>query len=244
MNPDSSAAAAARELRAQLSPDRVLVPGVTAYETARRIWNGAVETRPALIVRPATPAEVQAAVLTANNHHLPVSVRGGGHDWAGRALRNGGLVIDLSGMRRVTVDADALTASVGGGATAREVIAATEPHGLVAATGACGPVGMAGLTLVGGYGPLNGRFGLALDNLLAAELVLADGRLLTTDATHEPELFWALRGGGGNFGVVTSIRIRLHPLDRLLAGLIMFPLTQAGSVWKGLSAVSRTHPMN
>jgi FAD/FMN-containing dehydrogenase len=145
-------------------------------------------------------------------------------------------------MRQIAVDAQAQTATVGGGATAREVIAAAAPHGLVAATGTCGDVGMAGLTMAGGYGPLNGRFGLALDNLVSAEVVLADGRLVTTDAKHEPELFWAVRGGGGNFGVVTSIRIRLHPVHHLLAGFIMFPWPQAAGVWEGLSAVLADAP--
>src|SRR5215468_1611561 len=236
-----SVAPAARELRAQLGPDRVLVSGAL-FDKARQIWNGAVDREPALIVRAETAAEARAAVLTAGDHRLPLSVRGGGHDWAGRALRPGGLVIDLTGMRRVAVDAQARTVTVGGGATAREVIAAAAPHGLVAATGTCGSVGMAGLTLVGGYGPLNGRFGLALDNLLAAEVVLADGRVVTADAGHEPELFWAVRGGGGNFGVVTSIRVRLHPVPRLLAGFIEFAWEQAAGVWDGLRAVLADAP--
>jgi FAD/FMN-containing dehydrogenase len=176
-------------------------------------------------------------VLTARRYCLPVSVRGGGHDWAGRAIRPGGLVIDLTGMRQVTVHAGARIATAGGGATAREVIAAAGPHDLVAATATCGSAGLAGLTSSGGYGPLTGRFGLALDNLLGAEVVLADGRLVTADATHEPELFWAIRGGGGNFGVLTCLRVRLHPLRRLLAGFIAFPCAQAAAVWQGLSAV-------
>src|SRR6516164_2171880 len=175
-----------RSAKSRLGPERVLVSGAL-YDQARRIWNGAVDHEPALIVRAETAAEVRAAVMAGRCHHLPGSVRGGGHDWAGRALRPGGLVIDLTGMRQVAVDTETRTATVGGGATAREVIAAAAPHGLVAATGTCGSVGMTGLTLVGGYGPLNGRFGLALDNLLAAEVVLADGRLVTVDAAHEPE---------------------------------------------------------
>jgi FAD/FMN-containing dehydrogenase len=152
-----SAGAAARELSAQLDPDRVLLSG-PEYEEARWIKNGAVDHRPALIVRCETPAEVQAAVLAARRHELPLSVRGGGHDCARRALRPGGLVIDLSGMRQVEVDADARIATVAGGATTRDVIEAAAPHELVAATGTFGSVGMAGLTLGGGYGPLNGRF--------------------------------------------------------------------------------------
>jgi len=121
-------------------------------------------------------------------------------------------------------------------------VAAAARHGLVAAAGNMGVVGMAGLTLGGGYGPLNGRFGLALDNLLSAEVVLADGRIVIADATREPELFWALRGGGGNFGVVTSMRVRLHPVHTLIGGLIVFPWSQAAAVWRGLRAVLATAP--
>jgi FAD/FMN-containing dehydrogenase len=236
MSTDSAAAAAARDLRARLGADRVRVRG-PAYDRARRVWNGAVDHRPALIVRPGTPAGVQTAVLTARTYDLPISVRGSGHDWAGRAMRPGGLVIDLAGMRQVTVNAGARIAAVAGGATARPVVAAAAPHDLVAATATCGGVGLAGLTSVGGYGPLTGRFGLALDNLLGAEVVLADGRLVTADAAHEPGLFWAIRGGGGNFGVLTRLRIRLHPLRRLLAGFIVFPWDQAAGVWQALRSV-------
>jgi FAD/FMN-containing dehydrogenase len=236
-----SAVSAARELSARLNPDRVLVSGA-AYEDARRIWNGAVENRPALIVRCGTTSDVQAAILAARRHALPLSVRGGGHDWAGRALRHAGLVIDLSRMRQVAVDAAARIATVAGGATTGDVVAATTPHELAAATGTVRSVGMAGLTLGGGYGPLDGRLGLALDNLLGAEVVLADGRLVTADSTHEPQLYWALRGGGGNFGVVTSMRIRLHPIHQMLAGFIIYPWSQATDAWGGLSAVVAAAP--
>jgi FAD/FMN-containing dehydrogenase len=204
------------------------------------IWNAAVQHRPALIVRAHSPRDVQEAIRVAHDRGLPLSVLGGGHDWAGRALCDGGLVIDLSGMRGVTVDNR--VATVGGGTTAADVMAALAPYGLVAAAGNVGCVGMTGLTLGGGYGPLNGRFGLALDNLLGAEVVLADGRTVTADAAHEPELFWALRGGGGNFGVVTSMRVRLHPLRRLIGGLILFPWSQAAAVWRGLGEVLATAP--
>ncbi|WP_433274915.1 FAD-binding oxidoreductase [Pseudonocardia xinjiangensis] len=236
MSTNEPAVSAVKDLSGQLDPDRVLVSG-PSYDEARGLWNGAVQDRPALIVRAETAAEVQAAVRAARDHGLPLSVRGGGHDWAGRALRPDGLVIDLTLMREVTVDAGARVATVAGGATARDVIAAAAPSGLAAATGASGAVGMAGLTLGGGYGPLGGRVGLALDNLLGADVVLADGRSVTTDSEHEPELFWALRGGGGNFGVVTSMRVRLHPLDRVLAGFILFPWEQATDVLLGLNEV-------
>lgn len=231
----AAASAAARELSARLGPDRVADSG-PGYDEAVRLWNGAVGRRPALVARCATPADVHAAVRAARDHGLPLSVRGGGHDWAGRALRDGGLVVDLSRMRQVSVDALARVATVQGGATAGEVVAAAAPHELSAATGTVGAVGLAGLTLGGGYGPLGGRLGLALDNLLGAEVVLADGRLVTADARHEPELYWALRGGGGNFGVVTSLRIRLHPVGRLLTGQILFPWSQAADVLGGLDA--------
>ena len=201
-----------------------------------------MEHRPAVVVRARAPHGVQRAVLVARDHGMRLSVLGGGHDWAGRALCDGGLLIDLSRMRGVRVDASAQVATVGGGATAADVMAAAAPYGLVAAAGNCGGVGMAGLTLGGGYGPLNGRFGLASDNLLSAEVVLADGRIVTADANHEPELYWALRGGGGNFGVVTSMQVRLHPVNKLIAGLIVFPWSQATAVWHGLREVLAPAP--
>ncbi|OBH66785.1 hypothetical protein A5685_17070 [Mycobacterium colombiense] len=229
--------AAANDLAARIGSARVLVP-----DGAPLIWNAAVQHRPALIVRPESARDVQEAIRVARDRGMRLSVLGGGHDWAGRAVCDGGLVIDMSGMRSVTVDSEARVATVGGGVIAADLIDAVAPYGLVAATGNCGGVGMTGLTLGGGYGPLNGRFGLALDNLLGAEVVLADGRIVTADAIQEAELFWALRGGGGNFGVVTSIRVRLHPLDRLFGGMIMFPWSQAATVWRGLGELLSTAP--
>ncbi|GII53577.1 6-hydroxy-D-nicotine oxidase [Planotetraspora thailandica] len=241
MNEETSAMSAARELAGQLDPSRVVTSG-PAYDDTVRIWNGAVTSRPALVVRARTPEDVQAAVRAGRRHDLPLSVRSGGHDWAGRSLRHRGLVIDLTGMRQVAVDADERVAVVGGGATATDVVAAAAPHGLVAVTGTVGSVGMAGLTLGGGYGLLSGRFGLAVDNLLGADLVLADGRLISVDEDHEPELFWAIRGGGGNFGVVTSMRIRLHTRDRILGGLIVYPWAQATEVLERLSRILLAAP--
>jgi len=206
------------------------------------IWNAAVQHRAALIMPAESPRDVQEAIRVARNREMRLSVLGGGHDWTGRAVRDGGLVIDLSGMRTVRVDALARVATVGGGATAADVMDAAAPYGLVAAAGNVGCVGMTGLTLGGGYGPLNGRFGLALDNLIGAEVVLADGRIVTADTTQEPELFWALRGGGGNFGVVTSMRVRLHPMDRLIGGMIVYPWSQAATVFRGLGEVLSTAP--
>jgi FAD/FMN-containing dehydrogenase len=236
----SASAAVAAELTRRLPGGRVL--GRTAYDQSRRIWNGAVDHVPALIVCPHTRAEVQTTVLAAREHELPLSVRGGGHDWAGRALRNDGLVIDLSAMRHVIVDPGSRVATVQGGATAGDVIGAAQPHGLTVAAGTVGGVGMTGLTLGGGYGPLIGRYGLALDNLLGAEVVLADGRVVTATESEEPELYWALRGGGGNFGVVTSLSLRLHPVPELLAGLIAYPWSDAMRVWTQLDDILATAP--
>ena len=212
------------------------------YDAGRSIWNGAVATRPGVIVRCVDPTEARTAVLAAQEYGVPLSVRGGGHDWAGRSLSDGGLTIDLSGLRRVTVDPVAEVAEVSGGATAAELVAAAQPFGLTAATGSAGSVGMTGLTLGGGYGPLSGRFGLALDNLLSADVVLADGSVVTADSEREPDLFWALRGGGGNFGLVTSMRVRLHRVPTLLSGMVMYPWDQVETVLAGLSDVLLESP--
>jgi FAD/FMN-containing dehydrogenase len=212
------------------------------YDATRRLWNGAVAARPGVVVRCADPADARAAVLAARETGTPLSVRGGGHDWAGRALADGGLTIDVSGLRRATVDAATGVAEVSAGTTAADLAVAALPSGLTPVTGTAGSVGLAGLTLGGGYGPLSGRFGLAVDNLLSAEVVLADGTLVTADAGREPDLFWALRGGGGNLGLVTSMRVRLHRVPTLLSGLLVFPWTQAGTVLAGLSDVLTESP--
>lgn len=237
MSTTDAITAAANDLASRMDSVQVQIP-----DGAPLIWNAAVQHRPALIVRTESPRDVQDAIRVARDRGIRLSVLGGGNDWAGRAVCDGGLVIDMSEMRSVTVDARARVATVGGGALAADMVDAVAPYGLVAVTGNVGCVGMTGLTLGGGYGPLNGRFGLALDNLLGAEVVLADGRIVTADTTDEPELFWALRGGGGNFGVVTSMRVRLYPLDRLIGGMIVFPWSQAARVWRGLGEVLSTAP--
>jgi FAD/FMN-containing dehydrogenase len=186
-------------------------------------------------VSPTRVDEISAAITRRNG--LEVSVLGGGHDWAGRSVRAGGLTIDLRRMRGVAVDPIARVAVIGGGATAADVIAETSKYGLVAATGTVGSVGLTGLTLGGGYGLLAGRYGMAVDNVVAADVVLADGRHVRTDALSDPDLFWALRGGGGNFGVVASMEVRLHELKQVLAGFIMFPFDQAARVWAGVREV-------
>ena len=232
---------ATRELRAMMQ-GRVVSRGDDDYARTRQIWNGAVEKLPALFAVCETSADVQAAVRAARRHGLPLSVRGGGHDWAGRALRDDGLVIDLTRMRDVTVDPRALVATVAGGILAKDVAAAAGAHGLVAALGNCGTVGMAGLTLGGGYGPLSGTCGLAGDNLLGADIVLADGRRVTTGPDAEPDLFWALRGGGGNFGVVTSLRVRLHAARHVLVGVIIYSWNEADAVLRRYAAFAATAP--
>jgi hypothetical protein len=234
-------ATAAARLRALLG-DRLHEPGDPAYATTTRLWNGAVQRSPALVAQCLDAGEVADAVRIAARCHLPLSVRAGGHDWAGRALRDGGLVLDLTGLRTVRVDRDTATVTVGGGTTAAELLAAARPYDLVVPTGVVDAVGMAGLSLAGGYGPLCGRFGLTVDNLLGAEVVLADGRRVTADARHDAELYWALRGGGGNLGIVTELRFRAHRLPGVLAGMIMFPLAEAPDVLRGYGALVAEAP--
>jgi FAD/FMN-containing dehydrogenase len=189
-----------------------------------------VDRRPAVIVRCRDARDVAAAIRTAREHGLSLSVRGGGHDWAGRALTDGGVVVDLSVMRAVTVDLSSCTAVAQGGATSGDVAAVARASKLAPVTGTVKAVGMAGLTLAGGYGPLTGKHGLALDNLVEAEVVLADGCQVVASEQADADLYWALRGGGGTFGVVTAARYRLHPLTTVLSGLILYPVTQAPSV--------------
>ena len=232
---------AARELRATMQ-GRVVLRGDGNYARTRQIWNRAVENQPALLAVCETSADVQAAVRAARRCNLPLSVRGGGHDWTGRALCSDGLVIDLTRMREVVIDPRSRVAIVSGGVIAKDVAAAAGAHGLVAALGNCGAVGMAGLTMVGGYGPLNGLYGLAADNLLGAEVVLADGRCVTIGPDNEPELFWAIRGGGGNFGVVTSLRVQLHERRHMIAGPIVYPLSDAEPVLRRYAAFAATMP--
>jgi FAD/FMN-containing dehydrogenase len=212
-------------------PGRVSRPGDDRYSAATAIWPKPVGRMPRAVVHCRTPEDVQSAIRAARDGGLPLSVRGGGHDWAGRALCDG-IVIDLSGMKDVAVGSDRHTARISGGARASDVLAVTDPLGLATVAGSCGAVGMAGFTLGGGYGALIGRFGLALDNLLAAQVVLADGRIVVATHDDEEELFWAFRGGGGNFGVVTAMRHRLHDLPSVRSGMLIYPLSEARAVLK------------
>src|SRR5215469_11770900 len=193
-------------LREQL-PAGMVVTEPSTITALVRPWNAQVKGRPSVVARCRTTADVQAAVRAARSAGMPLSVLAGGHDWAGSAIRDGGLLVDLSTMRQVTVNG--AEARVAGGATGSDVLDAARPHGYAAAVGTVSSVGFAGLTLGGGYGTLIGGVGLGIDKLLSAEVVLADGGVVTADANHEPDLFWALRGGGGNVGVVTELRTRL-----------------------------------
>ena len=204
----------------------VVLPGEERYERARRAWNGRVDPRhPAMIVRCATPADVVRSVEFARASELAVAVRGGGHSLCGDSFCDGGLVIDLSGMKNVAVDAATCTARAEAGLTAGEFDRATEPLGLATVLGECPSVGIAGYTLGGGLGRLMGKHGSGCDNLLAAELVDADGQVLRVSADENQDLFWAIRGAGANFGIVTSLEYRLHRAGLGLAGSLTYPIT-------------------
>lgn len=230
-----------QDLRIAGMANKVALPGAAAYDKAREIWNGAVEARPAFFALCETNEDVQNAVRVARKHHFPLSVRSGGHDFAGRSMRHDGMVIDLTRMRSVKVDS-AKIAKVGGGATAKDIASATIPEGLIATTGSIGAVGVSGLFLGGGYSPFTPKFGLLSDNLLEATVVLADGTLVTASPSENPDLFWALRGGGGNFGVVTSMTFRLHRVRQLMGGVLLFPWAQAEQVLRGYADLSLSLP--
>lgn len=201
------------------------------YDDARAVWNAMIDRRPALIVRCAGTADVRASLAYARDHQLRLAVRGGGHNIAGSALCDDGLVIDLSHMKSVQVDPERLRAWVEGGATLRDFDHEAQAYGLATPLGINSTTGVAGLTLGGGFGWLSRTLGLAADNLLSAEIVTADAGRLQVSATEHPDLFWAIRGGGGNFGVVTRFEFALHPVDpQITAGLIVYPFAQAQSV--------------
>jgi FAD/FMN-containing dehydrogenase len=232
---------AATALKGQLR-GTLIRPGDAEYDAARAVWNGMIDRHPAMIVRPAGPEDVIVAVNLARESALPLAVRGGGHNAAGLAVCDGGIVIDLSSMRTVEVDPAARTARVQGGATWGDFDAATAAHGLATTGGLISSTGVAGLTLGGGLGWLMREYGLACDNLLAVQVVTADGRLLTASASENADLFWGLRGGGGNFGVATSFRFRLYPVRRVLAGMLVHPIERAGEVLRLYREVTANAP--
>lgn len=216
----STVSIAIPDLRASLA-GRMITPEDAEYDAARAVVAGGVDRRPAAIVRVANSDDVAHVVNLARETGLELAVRSGGHSGAGHGVSEGGIVIDLRDMKGLDIDADARTAWAETGLTAGEVTAALEAHGLAIGFGDTGTVGIGGITLGGGVGYLVRKHGLTIDNLLAAEVVTADGRVLHVDADTEPDLFWAIRGGGGNFGVATRFQYRLHALDGIYGGMLI-----------------------
>ena len=208
----------------------VLAPGGSGYDAARQIFNAMIDRRPAMIVRRATAADVIAGVGFAQAHGLVVSVRGGGHNVSGKAVIDGGLMIDLAPMKGCRIDPVRRTAHAEPGLALAEFDHDCQAFGLATPMGAVSPTGIAGLTLGGGFGWLSGRYGLACDNLLSVDIVTADGRLRTASPDEHPDLFWAVRGGGANVGVVTSFEYRLHEVGPVLGGVVVFPFAKAERV--------------
>jgi FAD/FMN-containing dehydrogenase len=225
-----------QQLRGRLS-----VPGDGRYAGATAIWAKPVGRMPRAVVHCQTAEDVQLAIRASRDCEIPISVRGGGHDWAGRALCEG-IVLDLSAMNAVAVCPDKSAARIAGGARAADIVALTDRLGVAPVTGSVGAVGMAGLTLGGGYGPLIGRFGLALDNLIDATVVLADGRVVVAAADNDEDLLWALRGGGGNFGVVIEMRHRLHDMPAVRSGLLIYPFADAKAILDGCADIASSAP--
>ena len=217
----------------------IVRPEDSGYDQARRVWNGMVDRRPAMIVRPDGVEDVAAAIRFGREEDLPIAVRCGGHSIPGLSTCDDGIVIDLSRMGGAEVDPAARIARVGGGALLAELDQAAQEHGLVCPVGVVSHTGVAGLTLGGGMGRLMRRFGLTIDNVLAVELVTADGRIVRASEDEHPELFWGLRGAGANFGIATSFEFRLHPLDHPITyGAVTHPLGRArelAALWRDLA---------
>jgi FAD/FMN-containing dehydrogenase len=227
--PSRFEASAIDTLKARLH-GQVFGPGDAGYDTARKVWNAMIDKYPSLIIRCTGTADVLQAVRFAREHQLLVAVRGGGHNFAGYATCDGGLLIDLSPMKGIRVDPGRRTAHAQGGVTWGELDRETQVFGLATTGGTDPTTGIGGLTLGGGMGWLQGKYGLTCDNLLSADLVTAEGQFLTTSAEVHPDLFWGLRGGSGNFGIVTAFEYRLHPVGPLLGGMVLHPFDKAHEV--------------
>jgi FAD/FMN-containing dehydrogenase len=206
---------------------QLISPGEAGYEQARRVHNGLIDKRPALIARCRTVPDIQDAVIIGQEQATEISVRGGGHNVAGLAVTDGGLMIDLAPMKGIRIDPAKRTIWAQGGVTWKELNRAAACHGLATTGGVVSSTGIAGLTLGGGEGWLMGKYGLTIDNLLAVEVVTADGQVVTASAEHNQDLFWALRGGGGNFGVATSFEYRAHPVATIYGGMVAHPVSRA-----------------
>ena len=208
----------------------LIEPNDPRYDDARKVYNGMIDKHPRAIAQCLDVADVAAAVLAGADHGIPVAIRGGGHNAGGLGICDDGLVIDLSHINAVRVDAASRTVSVGGGAIWRDVDKVTHESGLAVPAGIVGTTGVGGLSLGGGIGHLTRHYGLTIDNILGADMVLADGEAVTVDKDHHPDLFWAIRGGGGNFGVVTEFRFRAHPVHTDYAGPMLWPLDRAAEL--------------
>jgi FAD binding domain/Berberine and berberine like len=228
-----------QQLRTQLN-GRLVTPDDPVYEQVRAIFYGGFDRYPQLIVQAADAADVARVVALARGTGLELAVRSGGHSPAGHSVIDGGIVLDLSAMRRLDLDAETRTAWAQPGLTAGEYTTAAAAHGLATGFGDTGSVGIGGITLAGGVGFLVRKHGLTIDNLLAAEVLTADGELLDVDADNHPDLFWALRGGGGNFGVATRFQFRLHPLDQIVGGMLLLPAS--AEVVAGFIALAEAAP--
>jgi FAD/FMN-containing dehydrogenase len=233
---------ALQELRTNHRGD-VITPDDPRYDTARRVWNAMIDRRPALIARPRTAVDVMTGVQFARKHRLQLAVRGGAHGVAGRGTCDDGLVIDFCDMKAIRVDPAAQTARAEPGVKWTELDRETQAFGLATTGGTVGDTGIAGLTLGGGFGWLEGTCGMAVDNLLGADVVLATGQLVHASERDHPDLFWALRGGGGNFGIVTSFEYRLHEVGpMIIGGMVVHPLARAGEVLRFYAEFMRTAP--
>ncbi len=239
---DPSLHASAERLRARMHGS-VLLPGASGYDEARTIWNAMIDRRPAMIARCVDSDDVRHAVSFARQEDLLLSIKGAGHNIGGLSLADGALLIDLSPMRTVQIDPERRTARVAPGCTLADFDAAAQVHGLATPLGINSTTGVAGLTVGGGFGWLSRKYGLTSDNLIAADVVTSDGELVRVSEKDEPDLFWAIRGGGGNFGVVTSFEFRLHPVGpEVMSGLIVHSLDDAADVLRGWHEFTQSAP--